>query len=60
MPFTNIYIINVLLFVFSVNIRDASKVGMEDFELLKVLGTGGMYTIFICICVCVCLKNSLH
>ena len=23
--------------------RDASKVGMEDFELLKVLGTGGKF-----------------
>ena len=30
--------------VLAVNMRGKGKVGMEDFELLKVLGTGGQYT----------------
>jgi len=33
----------ILLFNCAVNMTDHAKVSMNDFELLKVLGTGGMY-----------------
>lgn len=35
------YIPNRILFVYPVELRDEDKVGLEDFEMLKVLGTGG-------------------
>ncbi len=38
-------ILNLNPFFFSVNMRGKGKVGMDDFELLKVLGTGGEYFI---------------